>query len=155
VKGRKQTGSRCNYKAAVALQRPVRNGEERQRTGCGCTVLVPRVSAWRIAMKLRFCRSDAHRGRVGPGNFTPSRSQIPDVNLSIHSARVPHGRLPPSVETSELLRLPVDPIDLDARDLPPSLHGNCPGSSLLRSSPSLAGASVLSASRGCRLCLFL
>jgi hypothetical protein len=96
------------------------------------------VSAWRIAMKLRFCRSDAHRGRVGPGNFTPSRSQIPDVNLSIHSARVPRGRLPPSVETSAFLRLPVDPIDLDARDLPPSLHGNCPGSSLLRSSPSLA-----------------
>jgi hypothetical protein len=28
----------------------------------------------------RFCR-------VGPGNFTPSRSQIPYVNLSIHTAR--------------------------------------------------------------------
>src|ERR1035437_6045620 len=27
----------------------------------------------------RFCR-------VGPGNFTPSLSQIPDVNLSIHTA---------------------------------------------------------------------
>jgi len=26
--------------------------------------------------------------RVGPGNFTLSRSQIPDVNLSIHPARV-------------------------------------------------------------------
>ena len=25
--------------------------------------------------------------RVGPGNFTLSRSQIPDVNLSIHPAR--------------------------------------------------------------------
>ena len=29
-------------KAAVALQCPVRNGEERQGTGFGCTVLVPR-----------------------------------------------------------------------------------------------------------------
>ena len=32
----------------------------------------------------------AHFGsdcRVGPGNFTPSLSQIPDVNLSIHPAR--------------------------------------------------------------------
>ena len=28
-----------------------------------------------------------HAGRVGPGNFTPSRSQIPDMNLSIHPAR--------------------------------------------------------------------
>ena len=26
-------------------------------------------------------------GRVAPGNFTPRRSQIPDVNLSIHPAR--------------------------------------------------------------------
>ena len=26
--------------------------------------------------------------RVAPGNFTPRRSQIPDVNLSIHPARV-------------------------------------------------------------------
>jgi hypothetical protein len=25
--------------------------------------------------------------RVAPGNFTPRRSQIPDVNLSIHPAR--------------------------------------------------------------------
>ena len=32
-------------------------------------------------------------------------------------------------------------------DLPPSLHGHCPASSLLRSSPPLPGASVLSASR--------
>jgi hypothetical protein len=27
-------------------------------------------------------------GRVAPRNFTPRRSQIPDVNLSIHPARV-------------------------------------------------------------------
>jgi len=32
-------------------------------------------------------------------------------------------------------------------DLPPSLHGHCPASSLLRGSPPLSGASVLSASR--------
>src|SRR5882762_7729257 len=35
--------SRCNYKAAVATQCPVRNGGERQGTGIGGTVLVPRV----------------------------------------------------------------------------------------------------------------
>src|SRR5580704_14660519 len=35
--------------------------------------------------------------RVGPGNFTPSPSQIPDLNLSIHPARVTARRLPPSV----------------------------------------------------------
>jgi hypothetical protein len=33
--------------------------------------------------------------RVGPGNFTLSPSQIPDLNLSIHPARVPL-RLPSS-----------------------------------------------------------
>ena len=32
-----------SYKAAVALQCPVRNGGERQGTGFGCTLLVPRV----------------------------------------------------------------------------------------------------------------
>src|SRR5262249_51269848 len=38
--------------------------------------------------------------RVGPGSFTPSPSQIPDVNLSIHPARVTARRLPPSAEPS-------------------------------------------------------
>jgi hypothetical protein len=38
--------------------------------------------------------------RVGPGSFTPSPSQIPDVNLSIHPARVIARRLPPSAEPS-------------------------------------------------------
>ena len=32
-------------------------------------------------------RIPSRDGRVGPGNFTPGRSQIPDVNLSIHPAR--------------------------------------------------------------------
>ena len=36
--------------------------------------------------------------RVGPGNFTPSLSQIPDVNLSIHPARATARRLPPSID---------------------------------------------------------
>jgi hypothetical protein len=31
--------------------------------------------------------SPLRRRRVGPGNFTPSLSQIPYVNLSIHTAR--------------------------------------------------------------------
>ena len=48
--------------------------------------------------------------RVGPGNFTPSLSQIPDVNLSIHPARVTARRLPPSAEPSGSSRYdPVGP----------------------------------------------
>ncbi len=39
-------------------------------------------------------------------------------------------------------------------DLPPWLHGHYPASPLLRSSPPLPGASVVSASRVRRLCLF-
>jgi hypothetical protein len=50
--------------------------------------------------------------------------------------------------------LPVDQIDSDAGDPPPSLHGHYSVSSVLRGSPSLTGASVLSASRSCRLRLF-
>ena len=44
--------------------------------------------------------------------------------------------------------------DLDASDLLPWLPGHCPGSTLLRSSPPLADALVLSALRFCRLRLF-
>jgi hypothetical protein len=36
--------------------------------------------------------------RVGPGNFTPSRSQNPDLTLSRHPARAIARRLPPSIE---------------------------------------------------------
>jgi hypothetical protein len=46
-----------------------------------------------VPRKRRSCR-------VGPGSFTPSPSQIPDVNLSIHPARVIARRLPPSAEPS-------------------------------------------------------
>jgi hypothetical protein len=41
-------------------------------------------------------RRKRHDCRVGPGNFTPSLSQIPDVNLSIHPARATARGLPPS-----------------------------------------------------------
>src|SRR5260370_12555450 len=48
--------------------------------------------------------------RVGPGNFTPSPSQIPDLILSHHPARVTARRLPPSAEISGSSRYdPVDP----------------------------------------------
>src|SRR5260221_11713531 len=43
---------------------------------------------------------------------------------------------------------------LNGDDLPPLLHGHCPASSLLRGSPLLSGASVLSASRLEPLVLF-
>src|SRR6202023_3433750 len=55
-------------------------------------------------------------------------------------------RLPPSAESSGSSRLPSWP-RLNGDDLPPSLHGHYPASSLLRGSPPLSGASVLSASR--------
>src|SRR3984893_9541912 len=48
--------------------------------------------------------------RVGPGNFTPSPSQIPDLILSHHPARAIARRLPPSVEISGSSRCnPVGP----------------------------------------------
>ena len=51
------------------------------------------------------------RRRVGPGNFTLSLSQIPYVNLSIHTARAIARRLPPSLIIG-FLPLLVDPIQL-------------------------------------------
>src|SRR5918995_19299 len=53
-----------------------------------------------------------------------------------------------------LIPLPVDQVDHSAVAPPPSLHGRYSASSLLRGSPPLLGASVLSASRVLRLCLF-
>jgi hypothetical protein len=48
--------------------------------------------------------------RVGPGNFTPSPSQIPDLILSHHPARAIARRLPPSAEPSGSSRCnPVGP----------------------------------------------
>src|SRR5258706_15005266 len=48
--------------------------------------------------------------RVGPGNFTPSLSQIPDVILSHHPARAIARRLPPSTEIAGSSRFdPVGP----------------------------------------------
>jgi hypothetical protein len=90
--------------------------------------------------------------RVGPGNFTPSSSQ----NRTGRSHVI---RLVPPVEG---YRLPLRTWGSSCCQLTrsqlgdrlPSLHGHYPASSLLRSRPPLSGASVLSASRGCRLRLF-
>jgi len=55
-------------------------------------------------------RSNVKIGRVGPGNFTPSPSQIPDLILSHHPARAIARRLPPSAEPSGSSRCnPVGP----------------------------------------------
>ena len=51
----------------------------------------------RITVSSRTSRH-VRNGRVGPGNFTPSLSQIPDLTLSRHPARATARRLPPSVE---------------------------------------------------------
>ncbi len=89
-----------------------------------------------------------------PGEFHPQPLTEPDVSLSTYPARATHRRLPPSAATSGfILDFPVDPIGHDASDPLPSLHGHYPASSLLRSSPPLLDASVLSASRDRRLCL--
>src|SRR5438067_8660803 len=92
------------------------------------------------------------RCRVGPRSFTPSRSQI----------RTSHSRVIRLVPPNEGCRLPsrigAPPVASwltpNVGDLPPSLHGHYPASSLLRSSPPLTAASVLSASQFCCLYLF-
>src|SRR5271170_1872203 len=92
-----------------------------------------------------------------PGEFRPEPLTDPDLILSHHPARATVRRLPPSIEhwvppaagwtQHRLTRFNVD-------GLLPSLHGHYPASSLVRSSPPLAGASVLSASRLEPLVLF-
>jgi hypothetical protein len=89
-----------------------------------------------------------------PGELHPEPLTGPDVSLSTYPARstLEGCRLPPRPAGSSCCQLTL--VDPDAGRLPPSLHGNYPASPLLRSSPPLACASVLSASRFYRLCLF-
>jgi hypothetical protein len=66
----------------------------------------------RPALRSRCCRGMRRPNfrRVGPGNFTPSPSKIPDLILSHHPARAIARRLPPSAEISGFSRYdPVDP----------------------------------------------
>jgi len=91
--------------------------------------------------------------RVGPG-ISPGPLTGPCVSLSTHTARTTSEKLPPSAEISRFLLLPVDRIDPNAGGPPPSLHGHDSASAVLRGSPSLIGASVLSASGFSPLRLF-
>src|SRR5262252_10191458 len=81
-----------------------------------------------------------------PGEFHPGPLTDPDLTLSRHPARATARRLPPSVEKLELLLLPVGSLPTSVT-CPLRSTGITPASLLLRSSPPLAGASVLSASR--------
>ena len=104
--------------------------------------------------RLFLDRGGRHQSRrVGPG-VVPEPLTDPDLSLSTHPARATLRKLPPSVEISRFLLLPVDQIDHNAGDPPPSLHGHYSVSSVLRGGPPLTGALVLSASRGYHLRLF-
>ena len=116
------------------------------RSGVGSGWVVSTVHLKR-SMKCSKNQDEVRCCRVGPGNFTPSLSQIPYVNLSIHTARATARRLPPSAEHSGSSRFdPVGPSST-AMTRPLCSTGITPASTLLRGSPPLSGASVLSASR--------
>src|SRR5438128_5075647 len=80
-----------------------------------------------------------------PREFHPEPLTDPDLNLSIHPARAIDRRLPPSVE----LRAPPVASWPDSSSMTRPLRSTTitAASSLLRSSPPLSGASVLSALR--------
>src|SRR6202158_6473886 len=89
-----------------------------------------------------------------PGEFHPESLTEPDLILSHHPARAIARRLPPSAESSGSSRISPSWPKLNGDDPPPLLHGHYPASSLLRGSPPLSGASILSASRLEPLVLF-
>src|SRR5215467_8270497 len=89
-----------------------------------------------------------------PEEFHLEALTDPDVNLSIHPGSCHHMKAAafrPDLSVPPVAGCPIDP---DVGDLLPSLGGHYPASPLLRSSPPLADASVLSASRFIRLRLF-
>ena len=83
-----------------------------------------------------------------PEALTDSGREPLDSSGSCHRVETAVSR-----QDRRFLPFPVALPILSSVTHPPSLHRNYPASSLLRSSPSLAGASVLSASRFPRLCL--
>jgi len=105
------------------------------------------VSRWRPTALSRRPLSPVWRVPSRPGEFRPEPLTDPCLTVSGHTARATPGRLVPSAETIGFLLLPVDPCRSRLGDPPPSLHEHYPVSLLLRSSPPLAGASLLSASR--------
>src|SRR5262249_32306376 len=70
-----------------------------------------------------------------PGEFHPEPLTDPDLSLSTYPARATARRLPPSIEH----RVPPLPVDPSQMAIACSLRST--GITLLRSSPSLAGAS--------------
>src|SRR5262249_16375295 len=81
-----------------------------------------------------------------PREFHPEPLTDPDLILSHHPARVLARRLPPSAKASGSSQYdPVGPC-LTAKTRPLRSTSITPASTLLRGSPPLAGASVLSAS---------
>jgi hypothetical protein len=81
-----------------------------------------------------------------PGEFHPEPLTDPDLTLSRYPARATARRLPPSVENWSSSCLPVGSLPTSVT-YPLRSTGITPASLLLQSSPPLAGASVLSASR--------
>jgi len=76
------------------------------------------------------------------------------MRLAPHTARASRQRLPPSDTSDGFLRFPVDPA-VAPRETRPLRSTPITGvSTLLRSSPPLSAASVLSASRWCSACAF-
>jgi hypothetical protein len=90
-------------------------------------------------------RSSPTRLPSRPGEFHPEPLTDPDLTLSRHPARATAEscRLPLRIGAPPVASWPTPNVG----DLLPSLHGHYPASPLLRSSPPLAGALVLSASR--------
>ncbi len=94
-----------------------------------------------------------HERQVAPGNLTPRRSQIPDVNLSIHPARAHRMKTAAFRQAQSVPPFPVDLSTPTSVTCPPSLHGHYPASSLIRSSPA-PGWRIGAFSSGFCLCLF-
>ena len=109
----------------------------------------------RLGTRLRatLCRG-RHCRRLNSMSFQGATLTEPCVSLSTHTARATHEgcRLPPTPSSSSRYRLAKQ---VGTSDLLPWLHGHYPVSSLLRSSPPLVGALVLSASWGFHLYLSL
>src|ERR1700692_3635904 len=122
------------------MQRSIRNFET---PTCGATVQPRR----RISQVTAFSKGESAppiaESARGISPRAAHRSGLDTLASSGSCHRNEGCRLPPKIGAHPVASW----LTPDVGDLPPLLHGHYPASSLLRSSPPLTGASVLSASR--------
>ena len=138
-RGSRQRTSRPSPHNAIGRQRGIGSGGDQSPDRRD------QRSSGHDSREINASKMPSRPGEFHPEPLTDSGLEPLDSSGSCHRTKAAAFRC---ISGSSRCRLPNNQLTRsNGGDLPPSLHGHCPASSLLRSSPPLPGASVLSASR--------